>query len=298
MGKPTEGASMEIKDILKQESILEFKEDIRTMSKKKLLQHFSAASSGHAKAAIIIKNMIWQTYSLIKAGKHPLIEGNLRSYWYSHVKTTLAKVDLLSTKHDHYETMLECFVEMVKSHKLFRYADIGFDDDFWEHRRLATKLPQVILFAEKTGWFRTLKELHEEEGMTVVSLGGSPSLLSTEYLVKHLSEITALDQPFYLLSTVDYDPAGAIIANAFVDQLKSQGMANIQVINMVSLEQYSQEEIDLFQFPIPVKQKTKTKKWLENTGGINGKAFGLEADSLPRDRYKQIVREAIKPFKK
>jgi hypothetical protein len=288
---------MEIKDILKQEAILEFKEDIRTMSRRKLLQHFSAASSGQAKAAVIIKNLIWQTYSLIQAGKHPLVEGNLRSYWYSHVKPTLAKVELLSSKHDHYETMLECFVEMVKTHKLFKYADIGFDDDFWEHRRLATKLLQVILFAEKTGWFRTLKELHEEEGMTVVALGGSPSLLSTEYLVKHLSEISTLDQPFYLLATVDFDPAGSIIAHSFVDQLKSQGMAKIQLINIVGLEHYSQEEIDLFKFPIPAKQKTKTKKWLETTGGINGKAFGLEADSLPRERYKKIVREALKQFK-
>lgn len=279
--------------ILEQEGIQEFKNDIRTFSKKKLLNSFSASSSGKAKAALIIKNQIWQTYIYIKNGKHGLIEGNLRSYWYSHLKPTLARVDLLSA-HDHYQTMLEIFVELVKTHKLFRYSDFGFDDEHWENRRIATKLFNVILFAEKAGWFRTLKEFYEEYGMNIIVLGGTPSLLSTEYFVQHLSQVTSLDQKFYLISAVDYDPAGAIISNAFIEQLQSQGIQEMELIPAVSLEYYTQEEIDLFKFPIPEKQATKTKKWMEATNGIQGKAFGLEADSLPRERYKQIVRDKLK----
>jgi len=279
--------------ILEQEGIQEFKDDIRTFSKKKLLKSFSASSSGKAKAALIIKNQIWQTFQWIQAGKHPLIEGNLRSYWYSHLKPTLARVDLLSA-HDHYQTMLEIFVELVKTHKLFRYSDFGFDDEHWENRRIATKLFNVILFAEKAGWLRTLKEFHENYGMNIVVLGGTPSLLSTEYFVQHLSQVASLDQKFYLISAVDYDPAGAIIEGAFIEQLQSQGIQKIEIIPAVSLEQYTQEEIDLFKFPIPEKQATKTKKWLDATNGIQGKPFGLEADSLPRERYKQIVKDKLK----
>ena len=279
--------------ILEQEGIQEFKDDIRTFSKKKLLNFFSASSSGKAKAALIIKNQIWQTFQWIQNGKHPLIEGNLRSYWYSHLKPTLARVDLLSA-HDHYQTMLEIFVELVKTHKLFRYSDFGFDDEHWENRRIATKLFNVILFAEKAGWLRTLKEFHENYGMNIVVLGGTPSLLSTEYFVQHLSQVASLDQKFYLISAVDYDPAGAIIEGAFIEQLQSQGIQKIEIIPAVSLEQYTQEEIDLFKFPIPEKQATKTKKWLDATNGIQGKPFGLEADSLPRERYKQIVKDKLK----
>jgi hypothetical protein len=279
--------------ILEQEGIQEFKDDIRTFSKKKLLKSFSASSSGKAKATFIIKNQIWQTFLWIQSGKHPLIEGNLRSYWYSHLKPTLARVDLLSA-HDHYQTMLEIFVELVKTHKLFRYSDFGFDDENWENRRIATKLFNVILFAEKAGWFRTLKEFYEEHGMNIVVLGGTPSLLSTEYFVKHLSQVTSLDQKFYLISAVDYDPAGAIIANAFMEQLQSQGIHELEVIPAVSLEHYTPKEIDLFKFPLPEKQATKTKKWMQATNGIHGKPFGLEADSLPRERYKQIVKDKLK----
>lgn len=282
-----------LQQILEQEGIQEFKDDIRTFSKKKLLKSFSASSSGKAKAALIIKNQIWQTFQWIKAGKHPLIEGNLRSYWYSHLKPTLARVDLLSA-HDHYQTMLEIFVEMTKIHKLFRYSDFGFDDEHWENRKIATKLFNVILFAEKAGWFRTLKEFYEEYGMNIVVLGGTPSVLSTEYFVQHLGQVTSLNQKFYLISAVDYDPAGTIIANAFVEQLQSQGLQEIELIPAVNLEQYTSEEIELFKFPIPEKQATKTKKWLTATNGIQGKPFGLEADSLPRERYKQIVKEKLK----
>lgn len=282
----------ELQLILKKEGIQTFKEDIRTFSKKKLLTAFSASSSGKAKAALLIKNQIWQTFQWIQAGKHPLIEGNLRSYWYSHLKPTLARVDLLSA-HDHYQTMLEVFVELVKTYKLFRYSDFGFDDENWENRRIATKLFHVILFAEKAGWFRTLKEFYEEYGMNIVVLGGTPSLLSTEYFVQHLSQVTSLNQKFYLISAVDYDPAGAIIEGAFIDQLKSQGIFEMELIPTICLKHYTQEEIDLFKFPIPKKQTTKTKKWLTATNGIQGKPFGLEADSLPRERYKQIVTDTI-----
>ena len=283
---------MDIHKILKREGIRGFAKDIRIMSSKELIANFSAASSQEPKAALIIKNQIWQTYTHINSGQELPIEGNLRSYWYSHIKPILARVNLLSG-YDHYKTMLAVFVEMVRDYCLFRYADFAFDDDNWENRLIATKMPNVILFAEKAGWFRVLKEFHDEYGMTIFALGGSPSLLSSEYLVQHLSKVTSLKQRFYLISTVDYDPGGWIIANAFAGQLKSQGIQDYELINIITLENYTPEEVELFKFPIPSKQSTKVKKWLKVTSGIGGKAFGLESDSIPRSRYKELVRKAI-----
>ena len=288
---------MSIAEILKKEGIREFSKDIRIMSTKELKANFSAVSSKEPKATLIIKNQIWQTYRRISIKREPATEGNLRSYWYSHIKPTLARVSLLSG-YDHYETMLTCFVKMVRDYQLFRYADFGFDDDNWENRRIATKMPNVILFAEKAGWFRTLKECHDEYGMTIFALGGSPSLLSSEYLVKHLSEVTTLKQKFYLISAVDYDPAGFIIANAFVEQLKAQGILDFELVHIITLQSYTPEEIELFKFPIPSKQATKVAKWLKATGGIGGKAFGLEADSMPRSRFKELMRKVLDAFPK
>ncbi len=283
---------MDIAKILKKEGIREFAKDIRKMSAAELIANFGAASSHEPKAALIIKNQVWQSYALIRSGQEPPVEGNLRSYWYTHIKPTLARVKLLSG-YDHYETMLTVFVEMVSGYRLFRYADFGFDDDNWENRRIATKLFHVILFAEKAGWFRTLKEFYEEYGMTILALGGMPSLLSSEYLVQHLSEVTSLKQKFYLISTVDYDPSGWIIANAFAEQLRNRGVQDCELIHAINLVNYTPKEIELFQFPIPSKHLVKVKKWLKATDGIGGKAFGLEADAMPRSRYKEVVRKIL-----
>ena len=282
---------MTTEEILAKEGIKVYEQDIRLMSKKALIENFSAVSSGEPKAALIIKNQIWQTYTWIQAGKEDLIEGNIRSYWYSHIKSTLARVNLLSG-YDHSETMDDVFGEM-KRYRLFRYADFGFDDDNWENRRTATNMFQVILFAEKTGWFRTLKSFCDQYGMTIAALGGTPSLLSTEYLVKQLNEVTSLNQKFYLISAVDYDPSGWIIAHSFADQLKGEGIQDYELIDIISLKNYTPQEIELYKFPIPSKETTKIEKWLETTGGINGEAYGLEADTMPRDRYKSLVKDTL-----
>lgn len=282
---------IDIDKILQKEGIKNYSQDIRLMSKAELVQHFSAVASSLPKAALIIKNQIWQTRTWIQNGKSPKIEGNLRSYWYGYIKSTLARVELLDG-YDHYETMLSAFAELVR-YKLFGYADFGFDDENWELRRIADRRFNVILFAEKRGWFRTLKEFYDEYGITIFALGGSPSLLSTQYLVKHLSEVTSLKQKFYLISAVDYDPAGWIIAKSFAEQLQSQGILDWQLMPIITLANYTEQEIEMYKFPIPGKQSTKVKKWLKQTGGIAGKAYGLEADAMPRERVKRLVRQVL-----
>jgi hypothetical protein len=279
-------------EILTQEGIQNYPQDIRQMSKAEILANFSASSSGEPKAALIIRNLIWQTWSWIDAGKETQIEGNIRSYWYSHVKPTLARVDLLSG-YDHYQTVLEEFGKL-KEYGLCQYIDFGFDDDNWENRRIATKMPEVILFAEKTGWFRTLKEFYDSQGMTIVALGGASSLLSTEYLVRDLVKITTLDRKFYLISAVDYDPSGLIIARSFRDQLLREGLRECEPIDLISLDHYTPEEIELYKYPLPSNQATKVAKWLQATGGINGEPYGLEAESMPRERFKGLVRQTLK----
>ena len=289
-----EKRAMRTQKILKKEHIGSFSEEIRRMSRFKLMKYFSASSSKKVKASLIIKNQIWQTYTNLKAGIEEAPEGNLRSYWYSHIKPTLARVGLLSSKHDHYQTMLDVFNEMVREHHLFSYAEFDFDDDNFENTKIATEMFNVILFAEKAGWFRTLKELHKEYGMTVTALKGMPSLLSTEYLLHYLKKVTSLDQKFYLLSAVDYDPSGLIIASSFVEQLQSYGLKDVELIHLITLENYPPEDIELFKFPIPSKYQAKVKKWVNETGGIDGKAFGLEADSMPRSQYKKLVKITLK----
>ena len=281
---------MTLEEILKKENIKDYAKDIRLMTKAELTKNFSAVSSGKPMAALIIKNLIWQTYTGIQAKKIPPFEGNLRSYWYF-IKPVLARVNLLEGS-DHYQTMLKAFVEFVGRYRLFRYMDFGFDDDSWENRRIGNKNPQIIVFAEKTGWMRILREIHKTFDVTVIALGGAPSLLTTEYTVAHITKATNR-KLFHLISAVDYDPAGYSIARAFANQIITQGIEDCELIDLIIPANYTQEEIELFKFPIPAKQKTKLKKWLKITGGINGQPYGLEADSIPRDRFKAMVEKEL-----
>ena len=61
----------------------------------------------------------------------------------------------------------------------------------------------------------------------MLALGGKPSLLTSEYTARPVSAAMARARvvgPVWLLGLVDWDPAGAIIAKAFVDQLRGFGV--------------------------------------------------------------------------
>ena len=182
---------------------------------------------------------------------------------------------------------------MVMDLHLFRYADFDFTDENWENRRIGNKHPEIIVFAEKNGWIRFLKEIYEEFGTTILTLGGAPSVLTSEYTATHIKQVISKDQPIKLIGIVDYDPAGAIIAKAFQNQLKAMGLQNSTLTTIINPERYTDKEIAVFQFPLSKRQKTKTKKWLKKTNGINGQSFGLESESMPIDRLRKLLQELI-----
>jgi hypothetical protein len=283
------------KAILKKEKIYHFDQDLRSMNQKQLTKHFAATHSGRIMLTGLIKNIIWQAHERIKEGKEPTIDGNIRTFWYLWVKPVLSHIsddDQVKTKP--YNTMLKAFTHMVMDLKLIHYADFDFTDENWENRRIGTTQPEVIVFAEKNGWFRFLKEFQDEFGVTVLTLGGAPSVLSSEYTVAKLKAVIENKKTaIKLIGIVDYDPAGNMIAKAFQNQLSAMGLTNSTLITLIKPEYYTDNEISMFQFPLPKKQKTKTRKWLKKTNGIKGYALGLESESLPRKRLRKILEEAI-----
>jgi len=157
--------------------------------------------------------------------------------------------------------------------------------------------PYIIVFSEKNGFFYYLKELYQEFDVTVVALGGQPSVLSTEYLVNHILEKCLSDQIFYTFSIVDYDPSGGLIEQNFKSLLYEQGLTEIVSKSIVQPSLYTPEEIELYRYPLSKNSKAQkiNKKWLEATQGVNGEPYGLEADSLPKDRLMDAIKvELIK----
>jgi hypothetical protein len=283
------------KAILKKEKIYHFDQDMRLMSHQQLAKHFAAKSSGRIMLMGLIKNIIWQAHERIQEGTEPPIEGNIRTFWYLWVKPVLSHIpddDNVRTKP--YKTMLKAFTRMIRDLHLFQYADFDFTDENWENRRIGTKHPEIIVFAEKNGWIRFLKDIHEEFGTTILTLGGAPSVLSSEYTVTHLNQVIDKKKTIKLIGIVDYDPAGEMIAKAFQNQLKAMGLKNSELTTIIKPERYTAKEITMFQFPLPTGQKTKTQKWIQKTNGINGQLFGLESESMPRDRLRKLLRDILR----
>ena len=67
------------------EGIADYAQDLRQLSAAELRRLFAFASSGKINTTRVIKNLIWQAYTAIRAGQRAPLAGNLRSFWYTDV---------------------------------------------------------------------------------------------------------------------------------------------------------------------------------------------------------------------
>lgn len=285
---------MDLEAILEREGVVELDKDIRGLRRSEIKRHFGSSTSERIILSKLIKSVIWQAYTRIRDGHDTPTPGNLRTFWYQWVKPAMAKVPKKYIgKSDLYDHMSELFMEMVLELRLFSYKDFDFTDENWENRQIGGERPEILVFAEKRGWSRTLRHFHEKYGVSTLALGGFPSALTSQYTVLDLNEVLNEQQPVTLIGLVDYDPSGALIAESFRRQLEKSGLAVSRLATLIEPAHYTAEEIKLFKFPLPKRQKTKTEAWLTLTGGIDGKRFGLESESMPVDRLKSLVEGLI-----
>lgn len=267
--------------------IVEFETDMRRMGRDELARHFASKTSGRIVLTRLMRSVIWQAHLRITRGSEPPIRGNLRTFWYRFIKPVLARIDDDDeAKKDPYDVMLRVFAELVMEHRLLSYGDFDFTDENWENRRVGEDRPELVVFAEKTGWVRWLREVHETFSCTTLALGGAPSALSSEYTLNALkaAKLNPEKHALRLIGLVDFDPSGDIIARSFQEQLANLGWPNTTLETLIEPSHYSADELEIFAFELPRRQKTKTEKWLEKTGGIGGRALGLEAESMPYQR--------------
>ena len=282
----------DIAAILSAEKIRDFDRDIRGFKLSEIQEHFAAASSGRVIISRLIKNLVWQAVSRRRAGQLGSIDGNLRSFFYQWVKPVVARVpDALEAKTDPYDTMLEVFVELVGTHRLFRYSELDLTDENFQHRRLGATHPLVVVFAEKIGFFRFLLRIHRKWGVTVMALGGTPSLLSSQYLAEALGDLEG--RGLELVSLCDWDPAGHDIIGAQARHFELEGIEVRSNRSLIRPEHFTEEEKQLFRFPLPRRQKSRNRRWFEETGGLDGVMVGLESDAMDRGRLEALADKVL-----
>jgi hypothetical protein len=278
-----------VEEILKQEGIAIFLEDMRSLSREALAEKLAAPSSGRIILIRLIKSIIWQAYQRIEAGQEPPLIGNIRTFWYRFVKPVLSRIeDDQGMKTDPYEIMLRAFNDLIMGRKLFRYADFDFTDEGWEQRRVGATRPEILVFAEKRGWSRLLRRWHERWGVSILALGGFPSALTSEYTATALLPLVG-EKTVRLIGIVDFNPPGGLIASSFRGQLEAAGLKVSEPELLIEPKHYTEADLAMFAYPLPQSQKTRLDNWLLATGGINGEAMGLESESMPISRVEALL---------
>lgn len=285
-----------LETVLREEGIKSYKVPIHLQSKEWLIQEFGPGDPYPINVSLATKSMVWQTREWIRQEKLQPIQGIIRTFWYTHVKSVLARTGSLNEKVDQSDTVHEALVELVRTRDIMRYKDMGFLNNNAGTVSLG-KNWHVMLVGEKHGKYAVLEEIAKELGATVFTLGGQPALLSMEYLVDDY-KASGIDirKSLYLIFVVDYDPAGWVIRDSVVNDLKFYGMKNIQAIDIVTPSILTPEELKLAKFPIPKTHETLNKNWLKKSGGINGELSGFESDSIPFDRLRQKIIDVATPL--
>lgn len=275
--------------VLIAEQIEEYEEPIHEQSRPWLIDHFGPGKVYPINLTRATKNILWQVHEQIRKGERPSIDGIIRTFWYTHIKPVFARTDSLNSQVDQSELLSEVLVELVRDRGLMRYKDFGFFDQNAGNRRLGKNL-NLVLVGEKHGKFTVLEKIAQELDCTFLTLGGQPSLLSMEYLVdEYKARGFDLRHNLRLIFVVDYDPAGKIIRDSVVRDLNFYGMKNLTPIDIITPAIFTKEELELVKFPLPPNQKTLNEKWLKKTGGVNGQPYGVESDSLPFPKLKQLI---------
>jgi len=318
---------------LRKAGIRHYDELIHDQDKDWLVKNFKpdGASLYPVNVSRLMRNLVWQMKERIAAGEKEFHE-LIRTYWYMYIKSTLARADSLSKDTDQYKKLTENIADMVRVFQLMTYKDIGFRDENEANKKVGVNA-NFIPFSEKLGHFGYLTELQQQHNVSVIALGGQPSVMNVEYFVDDLKKVKSgqvlADRPmmlrlpapavkinlrrsFYLYSIVDYDPSGWIIRDAFIKNLNHYKIKNTKVYDLINPDMLTPDEIMLARYPIRAgaDMEAKNKKWLADVSQRhyknqkylveekNGKVtlYGLEAESISTAKLTETLNEVMVPI--
>lgn len=292
--------------------IQHYDEDLLDLPLAKVQEFFGFSTTKRIQKKLYLMNIIWQLHEKIQAAARPEDRpdfynkrGFIRGMWY-HIKSRIDHLD--EFKGDHSGTVTDALTEMVKA-GVCSYRDFNFRDRDQDMRKLGKENPHIILFTEKDGFISVMEDLHSSYGCHVITLGGKPSMMSTNYLVSEMVEAGIdITQKFVCLSIVDFDPSGHVIAESFLEQLKFSGLRSFH-----KFEQYRRkdsERLDLIRpdnlphgtsirkvwYPLPKSEQKPA--WGKKTGGVDGQGdfkHGIESDEFKEAQIQELVEEGILP---
>ncbi len=302
---------------LRKAGIRHYDELIHDQPQEWLIKNFSQGADEYpVNVARLMRNIVWQTRERIVKGEKPPLKELLRTFWYMYIKSTLSRAGALARETDQYAQLIDNIVFMVKEIKVMKYKDIGFRDDNQANRRVGANA-NIILFSEKLGHQAFLSDIADKYNISILALGGQPSVLNIEYFVDTLKEAKVnLQRSFYLFSIVDYDPSGWIVRDAFVNNLKFYGISHTRVFDLINPDMLTPEEVMLAKYRIkaPKSMRTKNENWLRQVykrdyqnqryleketwrdNKLKKVLYGLEGESISGKRLAKKLEEVMVPL--
>ena len=299
--------------LLRKVGVRHFDELIHDQDRAWLIEHFGTGARKYPiNVARLMRNLIWQTRERVASGEREPLNELVRTFWYMYVKPTLSRAGALAEEADQYKQMVAQFVFMVRELDVMRYADIGFRDDNEAHRRLGANA-NIVLFSEKLGHQAFLSEMADRYQVSIIALGGQPSVVNVEYFVDSIKAAGVnLRRSFYLFSVVDYDPSGWIVRDAFVKNLTFYGIKNVRMVDLITPDMLTPEEVRMSRYRIPAgpDMRVKNKAWLSEVHRRKYRnqalleeekrgrpvLYGLEAESVSGKRLAARLETVMAPL--
>jgi len=262
----------------------------------------------------IMRTIVMNEYQFMAATENR----TLRAFWYATVKPVLTKLGRLDAVTEEetltrWDVELSRYVaELVRAGE-FTYADLRIVDtsrardtprdqysvpsvESYGYQVSTGAHPEIILCTEKDTIYPILRRVSTLVGCSCISSGGQNALSATEDLLRQIPE----DKRRHLLflSVTDYDPSGHVIAETFRNQaMDCAGTLGIQTVHAdrlgINPSQLTRAEITANMY----KPKPKgLKRWLLETGGIDGQPYGLELDAFTPQRLREVFVQGLKSY--
>ena len=251
----------------------------------------------------LVAHVLWQTFRWRREGRDLTWGTGYRAYWYRPLLPILARAGFLQSPDSEaalrqyddealYLLYQRVCARMIAEHHLFTHSALGFEDPRPDLHEVGARHPETVLLCEKMALLSTVRRLAARFGVSYQVFHGQPKLLGTEYLAKSLRP--HVQRKLRIVTLVDYDYSGHIIANAFVGQLAQHDLESASLDHLVTPDRFTRTELALFSHPITAarQQATKLRQWVKETGGIGGKPRGIYSDHLqPYERVERAFRE-------
>ena len=234
----------------------------------------------------------------------------LRSLWYSTVKPTLDKLDKLTAQDNDevsikgWDALLSKYLAQFVKEGELSYQDLHIED---ESRNRSVKsyysfspCRNIAICVEKDTTYKLINDISNLLGCSCYSSKGLNSLGAMESFIRSIRDnSTDPVTDIHLLILSDYDPTGLEIAST----LKEHAEDIVNLLGMdgcrvhaerigITPDQLTQEELENNWY----SPKGDMKKWVEETGGINGLPKGLELDAFTPDRIRDIFATSLKSY--